>query len=386
MTLALTRETPLAELPLLTETPLRLAATAPALAPPFEPAPTVAPVPVPDVDEPDYERLQADVRAWRRTRHDDTDWEHQHESYLRYLDALVGERLDSRDTPAPVERLARALVYFTDRYPTTTELGAMLAVHEATGANVYDLALAWGIGWNPMRGPRRARITPPSDIALFALVEQAGAAVAATVRLLTERAGLAVVDREEVSSLAAVFALSLTGRCDCGHHVRGCTGCGRNCCFPDHDLRTWDPERCHLRPFVDQAVRGTAQRRIMGGAFAAGMLFRALEREGKLLCRTVEWGRCEDCGRAFEGLRCPEPHPHRPGSIRREPRKNQLVRPADGAGGHLPLQRWWCSGCHHLYGAAGPKRDGVDACPRCAGAPERRMTVWARVVAPAPIG
>jgi len=177
--------------------------------------------------------------------------------------------------------------------------------------------------------------------------------------------------------------MSLTGRCDCRHHVRGCTGCGRNCCFPDHDLRTWDPYRCHLRPFVDQAVRGTAQRRIMGGAFAASMLFRSLERDGKLLCRTVEWGRCEDCGRVFEGLHCPEPHPHHPGSIRREPRKNQLIRPADGEGGHLPFKRWWCAACHHLYGGAGVRPANTPGCPRCGSAPARRMTVWARV-APQP--
>lgn len=168
-------------------------------------------------------------------------------------------------------------------------------------------------------------------------------------------------------------ALALTGRCDCGHHLRGCTGCGRGCCFTDHDLRSWDPYRCHLRPFVDQAVRGTAQRRILGGAFAASMLFRALEREGRILCRTVEWGRCDVCGRAFEGLHCPEPHPRQAGSVRREPRKNQLIAPADESGGHLPLQRWWCAECQHLYGAAAARATAVPDCPRCARRPSRRM-------------
>ncbi len=355
-----------------------------ALARESTPSGSAAPLAVTD-EAPDYDQLRHDqfrhdALAWRRAGRADIGWEHPYENYLRYLDALVGARLDDvRDGVSEPELLARAVAFFTDDYPDEDERTELLTIHALTGANFYDLALAWSVGWNPIRAPRPARAIQPSDVALFALIEQAAASTTITARMLAERAGLAVLDRDEHSSMAALFGMALSGRCDCGHHVRGCTGCGRGCCFPDHDLRTWDPYRCHLRPFVDQAIRGTAQRRIMGGAFAASMLFRALEREGTLLCRTVEWGRCDLCGRLFEGLHCPEPHPHQPGSIRREPRKNQLIRPAARDGGHLPIQRWWCAPCGHLYGAAGGRSTETEDCPRCAQPPTRRMTVWARM-------
>lgn len=328
---------------------------------------------------PDYDTLRSGARAWRHTRSDGIDWHHQHETYLRYLDAFVDERTASVGALATDELLAGAIVYFSDSSPATDEHQEMLNINSITGANIYDLALAWAVGWNPIRRPRPAANVQPTEPALYALIEQAGASIAVTSRMLAASTGLAVVDREDHGSLAAVFAMSITGRCDCGHHVRGCIGCGRGCCFPDHDLRTWDPYRYHLRPFVDQAVRGTAQRRIMGGAFAASMLFRALEREGSLLCRTVEWGRCDVCGRAFEGMSCPEPHPRQAGSVRREPRKNQLIQPASDDRGHLPRQRWLCTECHHLFGVAGSRDTEAPHCPLCARRPSRRMTVWARI-------
>jgi len=328
---------------------------------------------------PDYRRLRTEARAWRRSRTDGIGWQHQHETYLRYLDDVADDWTTGADGPAQDELLAGAVVYFSDLAPTRDEHEAMLRISAATGANVYDLALAWAVGWSPLRAPRPAVTVRPNEHALYALVEQAGASIAVSARMLAETTGLAVVDRDDHGSLAAIFGLSLAGLCDCGHHVRGCTGCGRGCCFADHDLRTWDPLRCHLRAFVDQAVRGTAQRRILGGAFAEGMLFRALEREGRLLCRTVEWGRCDVCGRAFEGTRCPEPHPQRAGSVRREPHKNQLIAPAADDHGHQPLLRWLCTECHHLFGAAGSHDPEAARCPRCSRRADRRMTVWARV-------
>lgn len=328
---------------------------------------------------PDYGRLRSEAAVWRRTGRDGTEWQHQHEAYLRYLDALTDDREPVPGAPARDELLAGAVVYFSELAPTWDEHQAMLDISAVTGANVYDLALAWSIGWSPAGEPRAEGAVRPTENALYALIEQTAASVAVSSRMLAETTGLAVVERDDHGSLAAIFGMSITGRCDCGHHVRGCTGCGRGCCFADHDLRTWDPYRCHLRAFVDQAVRGTAQRRILGGAFAGGMLFRALEREGRLLCRTVEWSRCDVCGRAFEGSSCPEPHPRRAGSVRREPRKNQLIQPAGDERGHLPLQRWLCTACHHLFGVAGAHDAEAARCPRCARRSSRRMTVWTRV-------
>ncbi len=277
--------------------------------------------------------------------------------------------------------LALAVTYFTARNaepPDHAQWRTLAAaVAGVRGPNPYDVALAWATGWRG-DGVRR-QFTPGyvGELAVLALIEQVHASLQTSIRLLGERTGLAVVAAEETASLAASMGMSLLGVCDCGHHLRGCDGCGSSCCYPDHDLRTWDPDVCHLRPFVDQAVRGTAQRRILGGAFATGMLFRLLEREGRLLCRTVEWGCCEICGRSFEGVRCPEPHATLPRSIRREPRKNQLILPPLGNAGHVPMQRWWCAPCRHLFGAAGGAgRHRTAECPRCGAPATASKAVW----------
>jgi hypothetical protein len=319
--------------------------------------------------DPDWSQLKQDVAAWRR---DDRQRVSPLADYARFLAWQDG----------PDDDLARAFAFFLPVHATPPDgphwamLGALAM--QPMSPNPFDLAVAWTAGWRGDRevGPfARSRV---GELAGLALIEQVELSVHTSLRLLSAQTGLAVVESDEITSTAAAITMSLLGACDCGHHLRGCGGtCGRGCCFPDHDLRTWDARACHLRPFIDQAVRGTARRRILGGAFAEGMLFRMLESEGRMLCRTVEWGRCEICGRAFEGTRCPEPHqePSRP--VRREPRKNQLIVPARSTGmGHVPIQRWWCPSCQHLHGSAGMRRRRTATCPRCGSTCQESRAVW----------
>jgi hypothetical protein len=319
---------------------------------------------------------------WERLREQSLTWQRLHrtpgsplERYGRYLDwAQTGTHPDAD--------LALAVAYFLPRHspsPVTTEWAALCdASTGATRPHPYDLALAYAAGRRSQHTPGPFLPGQVGELAVLALAEQVDASLTVTLRLLATQTGIVPVEREEITSLAYAIAMSLLGVCDCGHHLRGCgQQCGRSCCFPDHDLRTWNPEACHLRPFIDQAVRGTAQRRILGGAFASSMLFRMLEAEGQLLCRTVEWGRCDDCGRVFEGSRCPSPHRHTEVGIRREPRKNQLIVPARGTGsGHVPMQRWWCEHCCHLYGSATNAQRGDVSCPRCGATTTTTKAVW----------
>lgn len=322
---------------------------------------------------PNWDRLREQATTWQRL---DRDGGSPLERYGRYLDwAQSGTRYPDAD-------LALAVAYFLPRYSPPPATDDWLALCDAatgvTRPHPYDPALAWAAGWRPGRASGPFTPGQVGELAVLALAEQVEASLAVTLRLLAAQTGIAIVDREEVSSTAYVITMSLLGVCDCGHHLRECgRRCRRSCCFPDHDLRTWDPGVCHLRPFIDQAVRGTAQRRILGGAFASSMLFRILEAEGRLLCRTVEWGRCDDCGRAFEGAHCPSPHPQSRVTSRREPRKNQLIVPARDSGpGHVPIQRWWCGDCRHLYGSAINSRRGGVACPRCGSATTTTKAVW----------
>lgn len=344
---------------------------------------------------PDWDALRATHDDWRREDR------YQHgpiasplERYSRWVESVrpAGHHVPPHGYRAPRvpagrrDELARAVVYFAAAFrplPDDAQWGRLVAaIDSRLRPNPYDVALAWANGWrgDHLLGP--IAIPTLSEHAVLALVEQVLASVTASVRLLVERTGIAIVGKDEHASMAAAMAMSLLGTCDCGHHLRNCHGCGRMCCFPDHDLRAWDPATCHLRPFLDQAVRGTAQRRIMGGAFAVGMLFRTLEREGRLLCRTVEWGCCEVCGRMFEGGRCPEPHDVALRSVRREPRKNQLIVPFVGESGHVPTQRWWCAPCRHLYGSA-RRGDTVEPCPRCGRRATASKAVWTLPSGPA---
>lgn len=259
----------------------------------------------------------------------------------------------------------------------------------ANRRNPFDLVLAWGAGWG-------REVTPGPDWegrwegAVLALVEQARFSILASDELLRNQLGLDLLEHDELASLASSFAVSLLGRCDCDHHRRGCGGsCGRSCCFEDHDLSRWDPARVPLRAFVDQAVRGTAQRRVLGAAFAEGLLYRALEPEGRVLCRVVEVSRCASCDATFEGSRC-----HTPGceaeagaAHARVARRNRLIVPLPQPGGaYVEAQRWECRSCKHLYGHGRPSslRDGEARCPRCGWEPAdgRRphsVSVWQRV-------
>lgn len=327
--------------------------------------------------QPRWELLSAAVADWRRTDSGAGGAVEQHARWVSWC----------TDNGIEQDGLALAISFFLGRDswgPDATVWEALRTVVAARPhPNPYDVALARALGWrNPDLGVRYA----PGQVceqAVLALMEQVQASLGVSLRLLDLVTGAQVTARDDRASMAGAIAMSLLGVCDCGHHVRGCHGCGRGCCFPDHDLRTWDPVTCHLRPFVDQAVRGTAQRRLLGGAFAESMLYRLLAAEGRLLCRTVEWGRCEDCGRTFEGVRCPSSPTHGATPVRREPRKNQIIVPATvGIEGHVPVQRWWCGACRHLYGFAGDPRGTVQPCPRCAGAPSASKAVWTLATGP----
>ena len=330
---------------------------------------------------PDFGEIADRHRAWQLQ---DRGPRGELERYSRFRDwahATAGTRsvfLAERER----DDLALAVTHLAvagGRFPDLAVWHALVTVASSRlHPNPFDIALAFACGWST-GGFRRPFVRGSvGDTAVLALVEQVRSSLVASVRMLAEQIGIRIVANDEIPSMAADLGMSLLGSCACGHHVRQCRGCGASCCYSDHDLRNWNPTVCHLRPFIDQAVRGSAQRRILGGAFASGMLFRLLEREGRLMCRTVEWGCCEVCGRTFEGLRCPEPHVSAVGSVRREPRKNQLIVPPVGEAGHVPMQRWWCGSCRHLYGAAA-RRQRPAPCPRCGRAPTASKAVWTLV-------
>ena len=234
------------------------------------------------------------------------------------------------------------------------------------------------------------------EMSYATMINQVRASLIVTNRLLGEQFPQFQLSPDDILEFPGDFTVSLLGPCDCGHHSRGCRkDCGRECCFAPHDLATWDPGVCHLRPFIDQAVRGTATRQILGGAFAESLAFRTMEREGRVLRRRVEFKYCPRCDHRYEEATCPQPGCDAPEgqAVRRVARPNWLIRPEHEGGNYREMIRWVCGGCENIYPIRFRLREPVadDPCPLCGwrpvpGARAATITVWVRLPLGAPPG
>jgi len=254
--------------------------------------------------------------------------------------------------------------------------------------NAFDLMLAFGCGWGRAvvrdGGPWWGRW----EVAYPAMINQVGASLLASNRLLANQFPQFALTSDDLLELPGDFAVSLLGSCDCGHHRRECQRrCGRECCFAPHDLGSWDPLTCHLRPFVDQAVRGTATGQILGGAFAESLTYRELERQGRILRRRVEFKQCPGCGQLFDEATCPTPgcEPPEGVSVPQMVRPNWLILPEHEGGNYREMVRWVCAVCSSVYPIRFDLAAPVvgDPCPVCdwtppSGTPPRRITLWVR--------
>ncbi|MFN0090160.1 MAG: hypothetical protein ACKVWR_07830 [Acidimicrobiales bacterium] len=299
--------------------------------------------------------------------------------FIKHVIALGAMRQDDREGAARAALVALRPV----RRPVAPPVELWLAFQaEVAGLDESpaDLAVAFGLGWRRQLGADAwDQRWPLAFVELIRLVRTCLWETAAGLAAIAPHAALSEDDLLELPSL---FAMALTGSCDCGHHVqacrRGAERCAAECCYERHELRRWQPSRCHLRSFVDEAIRGSAQKGIRGGWFSDSMLYRVLAEDSRLLRRKVEHCRCDSCGCLFEGAHCPDcDAPITPGT-RREARGNWLVTPASHGGDHHELVRWQCGECANLW----PSYDG-NGCPRCgwrpaAGKSPGRVTVWVR--------
>jgi hypothetical protein len=255
--------------------------------------------------------------------------------------------------------------------------------------NPFDLMLAFGCGWgrSVLAGARGWH--GRWEAAYATMINQVRASVIATNRLLVDEFPQFELTPDDLLELPGDFTVSLLGGCDCGHHRRECgNNCGRACCFAPHALAAWDPSACHLRPFIDQAVRGTAVRRILGAAFAESLTYYALAREGRILRRRVEFKCCSRCQHLYDEATCPVPGCDGPEGdvVARTPRPNWLIHPEHEGGNYREMIRWVCGHCKNLYPIRFRLRERIsdDPCPVCGwNAPPRKapgtVTVWVRV-------
>ncbi|MCA1692725.1 MAG: hypothetical protein LC733_11210 [Actinobacteria bacterium] len=315
-----------------------------------------------------------------------------HENFAAFV-AFVAVHVSGKVPPEP----AMAMVFFgPPGIPPPEMWHSYQSLHERVTVaakprelNPLDLMLAFGCGW------RRAVVAEEGpwwgrwEVAYATMINQVGASLRATNHLLAEQFPQFQLSRDDVLEFAGDFTVSLLGSCDCGHHRRGCRKeCGRDCCFAPHDVAEWNPGKCHLRPFIDQAVRGTATRQILGAAFAESLTFRTMEREGRISRRRVEFKSCPLCEQLYEEETCPTPGCDGPGRspVRRVARPNWLIHAEHEGGNYREMIRWVCGGCKNIYPIRFKLHERVvdDPCPMCSWkpAPEERaatITVWVRL-------
>lgn len=270
-----------------------------------------------------------------------------------------------------------------------------LATPERRALNQFDLMLAFGCGWRRDVDHRRGGWWGRWEVAYAAMIFQVEASLVASNHLLANQFSQFALDSDDLSGMPGYFTVSLLGACNCGHHRRLCqASCDKECCYEPHDIGSWDPLTCHLRAFVDQAVRGTATRQILGGAFAESLIYRDLERQGRILRRRVEFMQCPACGESFETT-CPTPGCPGPQgvSVRRDARANWLILPVHEGGNYQEVVRWVCGECNSLYPMRYKLREPIPdhPCPVCAWTPPegkapRRITVWVRMPGHGPPG
>jgi len=255
--------------------------------------------------------------------------------------------------------------------------------------NSFDLMASFGCGWGrDVAGPV-GRWPGRWETAYAVMINQLSASLAATNRLLIEQFPQFALTDDDLLELPGDFTVSLLGACDCDHHRRGCQHrCGRGCCFPPHDLGEWNPLVCHLRPFIDQAVRGTAAKQILGAAFAESLTYCALERQGRILRRRVEFRRCPGCQVLYDEAACPTPGCELPSgpAVPRVARANWLIRPEHEGGNYREVVRWVCGSCGGIYPIRFKLQEVLPPgpCPVCGWSPSQparpaTVTVWARL-------
>lgn len=316
------------------------------------------------------------------------------DNYAAFADFVATRRRGDASPPAP----AVAMAFFgptgvppSDIWNSYVEIHRKHAAVAADPAslNHFDLMLSFGCGWE-----RAVKNTGEAwwgrwEMAYAVMINQLRASVIATNRLLVDQFPQFALGADDELELPGDFTVSLLGACDCGHHRRGCGGtCGRLCCFPRHSLDAWDPNVCHLRPFIDQAVRGTATSQILGAAFAESLTYCTLEREGRILRRRVEFKRCPGCQGLYEEATCPTPgcDPPEGVPVPRVARANWLIRPEHEGGTHREIVRWVCGGCGNLFPMRFKLQEIVpgDPCPVCGwrsplSSRPTSVTVWAKV-------
>jgi hypothetical protein len=273
------------------------------------------------------------------------------------------------------------------------ELRAQIVGSRERSEDPVNVAIAFGAGW------RRTLGASPWDRewerSIFALADEFMRSTRSTTAKLGNLVRDFCFDRHETIEFAHLFAVEFVRGCGCGRHRRSCNRSDDHaCCIDEHTLRAWDPSVAHLGAWIDQAVRGLAGKELRGAAFADGMLYAELHREGRLQRASVEALMCGECATVFEASRCPTTGCA--GTARAAHRRvvlvNRLVVPRNCGGRYVVRKRWVCG--NHACGSLYPgvtRRDSIEpvrSCPACGWMPEggrpQTRTVWvsegARVV------
>jgi hypothetical protein len=361
--------------------------------------------------------LRARLIAWESTALGDPLAAHHQGRLGRYLAQLRSlAEGEGPDLGRAVTMVALALGPRGDALPGAGDLGPLVQAALELGADVVDLGIAWGCGWQRVAVPEH-RWHARWVAAVLSLSSMVAGSINQTVRWLAgsvadfldvqQRAGAPEL-RERLQGFSDEIAMELAmGACRCGHVSRTGPAAIGVCSRPDHRLASWRPDVCRLQAFVATAVRGSARRPPPAGAFAFGMLARLLQEERLLRVDVAEFRVCHECNEGLirlaaqrrrpielssveHGLydisRCPTPgcgaRPH-PSRAYHVGRKNWLLVPAEWGGQYHPTRRYRCGDCGNLF------KPWLDRCPICGSQVRQRgrlTTVWVRLARRGPTG
>jgi hypothetical protein len=186
-----------------------------------------------------------------------------------------------------------------------------------------DLVIAWGAGWRggrmvPAGGSAWERVWESALVALIGMTEAALRETFAKLGTLLEEAHDQLSNLDQMAQLwpyASLIAMELAaGTCECVQRRRGGQQSddpqddaqaleNQRCRQEKHRLASWDPEKCRLRAFIAQAVRGSAIAGLQADAFKFSMLYPLLRMETGLLVGTAEFVVCQCNTEALSSVR-----------------------------------------------------------------------------------
>ena len=234
-----------------------------------------------------------------------------------------------------------------------------------------DVVIAWGNGWHRANFDDQSEGTDGRWIkAVLALTVLMEGALRSTFRLLSNCVDkMFTPNTSDPDSPGSDIMINVYASMLALGAAAGCCGCGSTKCDAKHRLSNWstqtpDGKPFLLRAFATQMVRGNAGPKFLNKEFQNSALYPVLREEYGLCFDRVEFKRCHECERQYEGIKCACGTAADPAKT-----KHFIFENAFWIKHHKLYRRrrrQKCAQCENLYS---PRQ--FNACPLCGASPKQ---------------